>query len=192
MEMEGERSVAKNNHLLGSFTLENIPNAKKGTPKIDVSFDIDQNGILKVSAHEKAGGSTAGVTITNDQNRLTKEQIEGMVEEGAKFAREDAVLREAAAATVQLRAFIEKQRNYPGLDKLKNKDRRKHDKALDAAEEFLKNAKDSSLTSSDINAKLRETEAIVTPITGLLYDGGDAREEEETAPADDDTRPDEL
>merc|ERR1711904_718711 len=86
---EGERSVAKNNHLLGSFTLNDIPAAKKGVPKIDVSFDIDQNGILKVSAVEKAGGSSAGVTITNDQNRLTKDQIDNMVADSEKFAEED-------------------------------------------------------------------------------------------------------
>jgi len=61
--------MAKNNHLLGSFTLENIPAAKKGGPKIDVSFDIDQNGILKVGAVEKGSGSSAGVTISSDQNR---------------------------------------------------------------------------------------------------------------------------
>merc|ERR1712167_284668 len=82
---EGERSVAKNNHLLGSFTLENIPPQKKNVPKIDVSFDIDQNGILKVGAIEKQGGSQAGVTISSDQNRLTKEQIDQMVEDSKKF-----------------------------------------------------------------------------------------------------------
>merc|ERR1712023_361967 len=95
---EGERSVAKNNHLLGSFTLENIPAQKKGVPKIDVSFDTDQNGILKVGAVDKAGGSSAGVTITNDQNRLTKDQIDKMVEEGAKYAEEDKAAKQVAEA----------------------------------------------------------------------------------------------
>merc|ERR1711977_673507 len=82
---EGERSVAKNNHLLGSFTLENIPPQKKGAPKINVSFDIDQNGILKVDSVDTGSGANAGVTITNDQNRLTKDQIAKMVEESKKF-----------------------------------------------------------------------------------------------------------
>merc|ERR1712072_492033 len=86
---EGERSVAKNNHLLGSFTLENIPPQKKGAPKINVSFDIDQNGILKVDSVDTGSGANAGVTITNDQNRLTKDQIAKMVEESKKFAEED-------------------------------------------------------------------------------------------------------
>merc|ERR1712057_132659 len=95
---EGERSMAKNNHLLGSFTLENIPAAKKGQPKIDVSFDIDQNGILKVGAVEKAGGSSAGVTISSDQNRLPKDQIDQMVADSQKFAEEDKNAKVTAEA----------------------------------------------------------------------------------------------
>jgi heat shock protein 5 len=186
---EGERSVAKNNHLLGSFTLENIPAAKKGVPKIDVSFDIDQNGILKVSAVEKAGGSSAGVTITNDQNRLTKDQIEKMVEDGAKYAEEDKNAKLVAEAARELRDYIGTQKTFKGLDKLKMKDRRKHSKAIEAADEFLKN--NDKATHVDIKAKLRETEAVCSPITALLYDGGEAQDEEEGAP-DDDARADEL
>merc|ERR1712054_77613 len=186
---EGERSVAKNNHLLGSFTLENIPAAKKGTPKIDVSFDIDQNGILKVSAVEKQGGSTAGVTISSDQNRLTKEQIEKMVEDGAKYAEEDKNAKQVAEAARELREYLETQKNFPGLDKLKMKDRRKHQKAVESAYDFLKN--NDKATAVDIKAKLRETEQVCSPITALLYDGGDAKDDEEQAP-DEDARADEL
>jgi len=186
---EGERSVAKNNHLLGSFTLENIPAAKKGGPKIDVSFDIDQNGILKVAAVEKAGGSSAGVTITNDQNRLTKDQIDKMVEEGTKYAEEDKQAKQIAEAASELRAYLETQKNFQGLDKLKMKDRRKHQKAVESAYDFLKN--NDKATAVDIKAKLRETEQVCSPITALLYDGGDAKDDEEQAP-DEDARADEL
>jgi heat shock protein 5 len=184
---EGERSVAKNNHLLGSFTLENIPPAKKNIPKIDVSFDIDQNGILKVGAIEKAGGSQAGVTISSDQNRLTKEQIDQMVEDGKKFAEEDKNAKATAEARSELRQYLEKQKNFPGLDKLKMKDRRKHQKAVEAAFDFIKN---EEATHVDLKAKLRETESICSPITALLYDGGDAGDEE--AIPDDDAKADEL
>merc|ERR1711998_102795 len=186
---EGERSIAKNNHLLGSFTLENIPAAKKGTPKIDVSFDIDQNGILKVGAVEKAGGSTAGVTISSDQNRLTKEQIEQMVADAEKFAEEDKNAKATAEARRELKEYLETQKNYPGLDKLKMKDRRKHQKAVDAAFDFLKN--NDAATHVDIKAKLREVESVCSPITALLYDGGDAREDEGDIP-DDEAKADEL
>merc|ERR1711988_1892609 len=185
---EGERSMAKNNHLLGSFTLENIPAAKKGTPKIDVSFDVDQNGILKVGAVEKQGGSTAGVTISSDQNRLTKEQIDQMVEDSKKFAEEDKNAKVTAEARHELREYLERQKNYPGLDKLKMKDRRKHQKAVEAAFDFLKNS--DQATHVDIKAKLRETESVCSPITALLYDGGDAREDDEAIP-DEDARSDE-
>jgi heat shock protein 5 len=188
---EGERSVAKNNHLLGSFTLENIPPQKKGTPKIDVSFDIDQNGILKVGAVEKAGGSSAGVTITNDQNRLTKDQIEKMVEDGAKYAEEDKNAKLVAEAARELREYLDTQRNFPGLDKLKMKDRRKHTKAVDSAYEFLKQTE--GVTHVDIKAKLRETESVCSPITALLYDGGEAGGEDDGQEVpEDETRADEL
>merc|ERR1711998_303788 len=185
---EGERSVAKNNHLLGSFTLENIPAAKKGTPKIDVSFDIDQNGILKVGAVEKQGGSTAGVTISSYQNRLTKEQIDQMVADSQKYAEEDKNAKVTAEARHELREYLERQKNYPGLDKLKMKDRRKHQKAVEAAFDFLKN---NEATHVDIKAKLREVESVCSPITALLYDGGDAKDNEENIP-DDDAKADEL
>merc|ERR1711935_194119 len=186
---EGERSMAKNNHLLGSFTLENIPAAKKGGPKIDVSFDIDQNGILKVGAVEKGSGSSAGVTISSDQNRLTKEQIDQMVADSAKFAEEDKNAKVTADAKRELREYLEGQKNFPGLDKLKMKDRRKHQKAVEGAFDFLKN--NEAANHVDIKAKLREVEAVCSPITALLYDGGDAREDDEAAP-DDDARADEL
>jgi heat shock protein 5 len=186
---EGERSMAKNNHLLGSFTLENIPAAKKGAPKIDVSFDIDQNGILKVGAVEKAGGSSAGVTISSDQNRLTKEQIDQMVADSSKYAEEDANAKKTADAKRELREYLEGQKNFPGLDKLKMKDRRKHQKAVEAAFDFMKN--NEAATHVDIKAKLREVEMVCSPITALLYDGGEAREEEEGS-FDDETKADEL
>jgi heat shock protein 5 len=191
---EGERSVAKNNHLLGSFTLENIPAAKKNVPKIDVSFDIDQNGILKVSAVEKAGGSSAGVTITNDQNRLTKDQIDQMVSDGDKYAEDDKQAKLSAEASRELREYLDTQKDFPGLDKLKMKDRRKHQKAVEAAYDFLKTAQGGGekVTAVDIRAKLRETEAVCSPITALLYDGGDAKDEDDGDVPDDDARADEL
>jgi heat shock protein 5 len=185
---EGERSIAKNNHLLGSFTLEHIPAAKKGTPKIDVSFDIDQNGILKVASVEKGSGANAGITITNDQNRLSKDQIAKMVADSEKFAEEDKNARLSADARRELRDYLDSQKNFPGLEKLKMKDRRKHQKAVEAAYDFLKN--NDKATHVDIKGKLREVEAVCSPITALLYDGGDAKEDEDQP--DEDAKADEL
>merc|ERR1712019_12173 len=78
--LQGERDMAVNNRTLGRFQLEGIPPASRGTPQIEVAFDIDANGILNVSAVEKAGGRSERITITNDQGRLSKEEIDRMVE----------------------------------------------------------------------------------------------------------------
>merc|ERR1712091_20669 len=86
---EGERSMTKDNNLLGKFNLEGIPPAPRGTPQIEVTFDIDANGILNVSAMDKASGKNEKITITNDKGRLTKEEIEKMVHEAEKYKAED-------------------------------------------------------------------------------------------------------
>jgi len=86
---EGERSLTKDNNLLGKFELSGIPPAPRGVPQIEVTFEIDANGILKVSAQDKVAGKSESITITNDKGRLSPEDIERMVEEAEKFAEED-------------------------------------------------------------------------------------------------------
>jgi len=86
---EGERKMTKDNHVLGKFNLEGIPPAPRGTPQIEVTFDIDANGILNVSAVDKGTGKRNQITITNDKGRLSKEDIERMVNEAEKFKAED-------------------------------------------------------------------------------------------------------
>ncbi|MCP6497721.1 Hsp70 family protein, partial [Klebsiella pneumoniae] len=76
---EGERPLTKDNHLLGTFDLTGIPPAPRGVPQIEVTFEIDVNGILRVTAEDKGTGNKNKITITNDQNRLTPEEIERMV-----------------------------------------------------------------------------------------------------------------
>merc|ERR1712054_480875 len=112
-----------------------------------------------------------------------------MVADSEKFADEDKNARLSADARRELRDYLDSQKNFPGLDKLKMKDRRKHQKAVEAAYDFLKN--NDKATAVDIKAKLRETEQVCSPITALLYDGGDAKDDEEQAP-DEDARADEL
>merc|ERR1711920_211625 len=87
---EGERSMTKDNHLLGKFELTGIPPAPRGVPQIEVTFEIDANGILQVSAEDKGTGNKEKITITNDQNRLTPEDIEQMIKDAETFASEDA------------------------------------------------------------------------------------------------------
>jgi len=102
---EGERAMTKDNHLLGSFNLQGIPPAPRGTPQIEVTFDIDANGILNVTAVEKATGKSQKVTITNDTGRLSKEEIEKMVQEGEQFKDEDQKLRKKVDAKNQLENY---------------------------------------------------------------------------------------
>merc|ERR1739844_77857 len=95
---EGERAMTKDNHLLGKFDLTGIPPAPRGVPQIEVTFEIDANGILQVSAEDKGTGNKEKITITNDQNRLTPEDIERMVNEADKFADEDKKTKEKVDA----------------------------------------------------------------------------------------------
>merc|ERR1739849_22025 len=95
---EGERPMTQHNHLLGQFNLTGIPPAPRGTPQIEVTFDVDANGILNVSAVEKAGGKMEKITITNDNGRLSKEEIDRMVDESEKFKDDDDKQKEKISA----------------------------------------------------------------------------------------------
>lgn len=82
---EGERSLTKDNRLLGKFDLQDIPPAPRGVPQIEVVFEVDSNGILKVSAHDKGTGKSQSVTITNDRERLSQKEIDRLIAEAEKF-----------------------------------------------------------------------------------------------------------
>merc|ERR1711963_500488 len=102
---EGERPMTQHNHRLGQFNLTGIPPAPRGTPQIEVTFDIDANGILNVSAVEKAGGRSEKITITNDQGRLSKEEIDRMVDESEKFKADDEKQKEKIDAKNGLESY---------------------------------------------------------------------------------------
>merc|ERR1711892_898211 len=104
--LEGERAMTKDNHLLGKFDLTGIPPAPRGTPQIEVTFDVDANGILNVSAAEKGSGKTEKITITNDKGRLSKEEIEKMVNDAETFKDEDEKQKERISAKNGLESFF--------------------------------------------------------------------------------------
>jgi len=95
---EGERSMVKDNHALGKFDLNGIPPAARGVPQIEVSFEIDANSILTVTAVEKGVGKTETISITNDKGRLTPDEIERMIKDAEKFADEDRAIKERVDA----------------------------------------------------------------------------------------------
>ena len=86
--------MTKDNNVLGKFELTGIPPSPRGVPQIEVTFEIDVNGILKVSAHDKGSGKSESITITNDKGRLSEEDIERMVKEAEQFAEEDKIFKE--------------------------------------------------------------------------------------------------
>jgi heat shock protein 5 len=103
---EGERPMTKDNHKLGQFDLTGIPPAPRGQPQIEVTFEIDSNGILNVGAHDKGTGKKEAITITNDKGRLTEDQIERMIKEAEEFADEDKKVKERVDAKIAFEGYL--------------------------------------------------------------------------------------
>merc|ERR1739836_15631 len=118
---EGERPMTKDNHLLGKFDLTGIPPAPRGVPQIEVTFDIDANGILNVSASDKSTGKQNKITITNDKGRLSKEDIERMVSEAEKYKAEDEEHKKKVEAKNALENYAYNMRNTVNDEKVAGK-----------------------------------------------------------------------
>jgi len=174
---EGERPMTKDNHLLGSFDLTGIPPAPRGTPQIEVTFEIDVNGILRVGAEDKGTGSKESITITNDQNRLTPEDIERMVNDAEKFADEDKALKEKVDARQGLEGYLYGLKNQVN-DKEKLGAKLSEDEKttiLDAVTETISWLEENQDAETEVyKEKQTEVEGIVKPIIGKLYEGGGA------------------
>merc|ERR1712219_69460 len=118
---EGERSMTKDNNLLGKFELTGIPPAPRGVPQIEVTFDIDANGILNVSAMDKSTGKENKITITNDKGRLSKDDIERMVNDAEKFKAEDEAQKDRVQAKNELESYAFQMKQTVEDDKVKDK-----------------------------------------------------------------------
>ena len=152
---EGERTMTKDNTLLGKFQLDGIPPMPRGTPQIEVVFDIDSNGILNVSAAEKSTGKSNKIAITNDKGRLSKEEIERMVAEAEKYKNEDEEMREKIDAKNNLEGQLYQVKNtMNGADCNMSEDDKKiiNDK-ISEIEEWSFN---SSYQKSEYEAKQKE------------------------------------
>ncbi|CAG8720190.1 5932_t:CDS:2, partial [Gigaspora rosea] len=173
---EGERSMTKDNNLLGKFELTGIPPAPRGVPQIEVTFEIDANGIMKVSAADKGTGKSESITITNDKGRLSKEEIDRMVEEAEQFAEEDRMLRERIESKNQLENFVYSLKNQVSDDGELGKKLSEEDKTTikDAVKKTLEwfDEFSNSATKEELDEKREELQAIVNPITTKLYSDG--------------------
>ena len=173
---EGERARTKDNNLLGKFELSGIPPAPRGVPQIEVTFDIDANGILNVSAVDKTTGKTNKITITNDKGRLSKEQIEKMISEAEKFKKDDEAAKLRIESRNALESYAYNVRNTINEDTVKSK--------LDESErttlESLVNETISWLdqnpeaSKEDFESRRKELEGKVNPLMRKLYAAGGA------------------
>ncbi len=168
---EGERSRTRDNHLLGKFELSGIPPAPRGVPQINVCFDIDANGILNVSAEDKGSGQKNKITITNDKGRLSKEDIERMVQDAEKYKAEDEEHKKKIEAKNAVENYAYNMRNTMSDanvgGKLDPEDKKTIEDAVEAAITWL----DGNQTAEvdEFEDKLKELEGVCNPIISKMY-----------------------
>ncbi|XP_032630273.1 heat shock-related 70 kDa protein 2 [Chelonoidis abingdonii] len=171
---EGERAMTKDNNLLGKFDLTGIPPAPRGVPQIEVTFDIDANGILNVTASDKSTGKENKITITNDKGRLSKDDIDRMVQEAEKYKAEDEANRDRVSAKNSLESYTYNMKQTVEDEKLKGKisDQDKQ-KVLDKCQEVITWLDRNQMAERDeYEHKQKELEKICNPIVTKLYQGG--------------------
>lgn len=171
---EGERPMTKDNHQLGKFDLTGIPPAPRGVPQIEVTFEIDANGILQVSAEDKGTGNKEKIVITNDQNRLTPDDIDRMIKDAEKFADDDKKLKERVEARNELESYAYSLKNQINDKeklgaKLSDSDKVKMEEAIDEKIKWLEQNPEADVPELKQNKK--ELEDVTQPIIAKLYSG---------------------
>jgi len=173
---EGERAMTKDNHQLGSFELTGIPPAPRGVPQIEVSFEIDANGIMKVGAIDKGTGKSQQIVISNDKARLSQEEIDRMVQEAEEFASEDEAQRKRVEALNGLSGFVfglkSQLADQEGLGgKLSDEDKKTILATVKEVNDWIE-TNGATATADELEEKLSEVQAVVSPITSKLYGSG--------------------
>jgi len=170
---EGERAMTKDCHLLGNFDLNGIPPAPRGVPQIEVTFDIDANGILNVSACDKSTGKSQSITITNDKGRLSKDEIDRMVNDAAGYEEEDRKMREKIEAKNGLENYAYSMRNTMNDEKVASaisaEDKQKVLDAVDATIKWLEGNQHAEL--DEFQHQQKELENTCNPIIQKMYAG---------------------
>jgi len=170
---EGERAMTKDNNTLGKFELSGIPPMPRGVPQIDVTFDIDANGILNVSAAEKSTGREQKITITNDKGRMSADEIERLVQEAEKYKAEDDATRARVDAKNGLENYTFQMKNTMNEEqfeaKLSAEDKAKMEEAIKNTTTWMENNQNAE--KEEYEAKQKELEGVVTPIMQSMSGG---------------------
>ena len=176
---EGERTMTKDNNLLGNFHLDGIPPAPRGVPQIDVTFDLDANGIMNVSALEKGTGKKQEITIKNDGDRLSKDDIEKLIQEAEKYKAEDELVKERVESVNQYEALLYQTKSTiekkEVSDKLEDEDKEVVNNAIKEHESWLLENRDDT-DKEMIEQKTKEFQDCISPIMSKLYQGGEGAE----------------
>eukprot|EP00948_MAST-09A_sp_MAST-9A-sp1_P001645 g1645.t1 len=173
---EGERSMTKDNHQLGKFELQGIPPAPRGVPQIEVTFEIDTDGILQVSAADKGTGKSQKITIKQEKGRLSEEEIERMVREAEEFAEEDKKTKERIDSRNGLESYLYQLKNSledeeKGIaDKIDESDKEALEEAIRDALEWLDENQEEE--AEEYKAKQKEVQAVANPIMQKAYGAG--------------------
>lgn len=168
---EGERAMTKDNNLLGTFDLTGIPPAPRGVPKIEVTFDMDANGILNVSAREISTGKSKNIVIQNDKGRLSKEEIDRMVNDAEKYKAEDEKQKLRVTARNQLETYVYgvKQALDECGNKLTEQEKKKASNACDKAIKWLE--QNQMADKEEFEYKFQEVQRECSPIMTKLHGG---------------------
>merc|ERR1712000_470857 len=174
---EGERAMTKDNRHLGKFDLTGIPPAPRGTPQIEVTFDVDENSILQVSAQDKSSNKKEEITITNDKGRLSEEEIQRMVDEAAQFEEEDKKMREKVEArnslegvAYSLKSQINDKEKLGG--KLSDDDKQAVEDAVAEAIKFLD--ENPNAEQEEYEEAKNKLQSVTNPIVSKVYGQGGA------------------
>ncbi|KAI9104117.1 hsp71-like protein [Phlyctochytrium arcticum] len=168
---EGERKLTRDNNLLGKFELSGIPPAPRGVPQIEVTFDIDANGILNVNAEDKSTGRANKITIKNEKGRLSQAEIDRMLSEAEKFRKEDEEVAEKVAARNGFESYAYSLRNTMQDEKVAGKldesDKAKVNAAVDEAIKWLDHNQEAS--TDEYSSRQKELEGVVNPVMMKMY-----------------------
>jgi len=177
---EGERSMTKDNHLLGQFELKGIPPAPRGVPQIEVSFEVDANGILQVGAEDKGTGKAEKITITAEKGRLSEEEIQRLVDEAEKYAEEDKKVKERIDSRNGLESYLYNLKNTLDDEEtgggISPQDKKELQDMIDEALDWMEENPESD--KEDYDEKRKEVEQVANPIMRDMYAGGDGGEED--------------